>query len=1009
MAIAFAKVSIHSRAKGHSAVAAAAYRAGVRLNDERTGIVYDFSHRKDVIFSELLLPESASIDFKERSVLWNQVEFSEHRQDAQVCKDIVLALPKEIDLIHQIELTKRFVQTHFVENGLAADVAIHDHGDGNPHAHILITTRRIEINRLSKYKARDLNPAFARSTIIEKELWGERWRESQNAFFQEKNIDLSVDLNHIISERHQGNFRDLSTHYMHEENELIRDARMEIALFHVDNLINQISLINSVFSRRDIERLLFKTFSKSDNPSQFLSCVEQILTHRDVIKLGVNDRGIESYTTRHQYVQEAKLLENVQQLQARKNHIFNTPIEHFANLHHLNDEQREAFSFISQDDDISVMIGRPGSGKSHLLKPIKEYYEAHGCHVLGASLSGKVAKSLQSDTGINASTIASLTYRLSKGTLTLTKNHILVIDEAGMVDFANMAYLLNAVNNAHAKVILVGDPAQLKPINKGEIFRGIAARTGYIELGQIKRQLDEGDRSASLHLAKGKISEALSHYNKKDAVHLEMTPEDALTKMVDAWKKDLNSESVRSHVMLAFTRAAVSSLNTQARVAMQETKLVSMDSYEYFSENGARSITLAEGDRILLRQNDKTLGVRNGDLATINAINDNQFSAVLDSGEIVTIPKSYQFIEYGYALTVHKSQGMTIDKASVLIDSIYWDKNLSFVAFTRHREQLQIYADKKQHPTLEHLTKTLARESTRDNVIDWPLDYAIRYGFEPDGLIGRAINRIAGVTNNIKEKWNYLVHYEAYLKASDMQKRVSDRETLRVVAKEIADYLDEKSTLGRSIANLEKEAKQQGAAPTTLPAFETIYEQSLARDKRAHTIIASNRHEYKNLKDVVPIINTIKQDAARYDRFLTLKMIASSFDMKPTDALIIKASKVELKKDYMHMIHLASKHSIPVLSLYQKVEALQKSHSQMIFNQLKKEYPILIRYDQLLIEHRKTSGFKREKINHAIFIKACEIIGNKPLYERLQRDLPKLSISLTTRVKEHGKDRGIDY
>jgi ATP-dependent exoDNAse (exonuclease V) alpha subunit len=186
VAIAFAKVSIHSRAKGHSAVAAAAYRAGVRLTDERTGLVYDFSHRKDVIFSELLLPESAFIDFKERSVLWNQVEFSEHRQDAQVCKDIVLALPKELDLIQQIELTTRFAQTHFVENGLAADVAIHDHGDGNPHAHILITTRRIEISRLSKYKARDLNPAFARSTIIEKELWGEKWRESQKHFSRKK-------------------------------------------------------------------------------------------------------------------------------------------------------------------------------------------------------------------------------------------------------------------------------------------------------------------------------------------------------------------------------------------------------------------------------------------------------------------------------------------------------------------------------------------------------------------------------------------------------------------------------------------------------------------------------------------------------------------------------------------------------------------------------------------------------------------------------------------------------
>jgi len=1008
MAIAFAHVSIHTRAKGHSSVAASAYRTGTRLTDERTGLTYDFTRRSDVIYSEVLLPTSSNDVFKDRQYLWNQVEFSERRQDSQVCKDVVLALPKELGLAHQIELTKRFAQMHFVEKGLAADIAIHDHDDGNPHAHILITTRRIEIDHLSKYKARDLNPSFARGSVVEKDLWGEHWRELQNEFFKEKNIDLSVDLNHLIPERHQGNFRDSSTHYLHEENNLIRDAREEIALFHVDNLINQLSLTNSVFSRRDIERLLFKTVSKSENPSQFLNCVEQILTHHDVIRLGVNDRGIESYTTRHQYVQETKLLDHVQQLQVRKSHVFNTSIESFAKRHHLNEEQREAFSFITLGDDISVMVGRPGSGKSHLLKPLKEYYETHGCHVLGASLSGKVAKSLQSDTGINSSTIASLTYRLSRGTLKLTKDHVLVIDEAGMVDFTNMAYLLSVVNKAQAKIILVGDPAQLKPINKGEIFRGIAARTGYIELAQIKRQLDEGDKMASLQLAKGQIAEALSHYDEKRVVRFAETPQDALTEMVDAWKKDLNSESVKRHIILAFTRTAVSSLNEKARTAMQDANIVSTNSFEYFSENGTRRTLLAEGDRILLRQNDKTLGVRNGDLATIKAINENQFSAILDSGETVIIPKSYQYVEYGYALTVHKSQGMTIDKASVLIDSSYWDRHLSFVAFTRHREKLNIYADKMQHPTLDRLTKTLARESTRDNVIDWPLDYAIRYGFEPDGLIGRVINHIAGVANQVKEKWSYLVHYELYLKATESQNRISEREVLRATAKEMADFLDEKNSLSKKIVVLQKDAHQKKVAPSTLPLFESIYEQSLARDQRAHNIITAHGKTFERLKDMQTMVDPIKHDAARYDRYLAIKMIAASSDLKPTHALIPESTKVDLKKDYMHVVRLASKHSMPVSSLYQKVETLQKINHQLILNQLKKEYPILIGYDQLLNEVRATSRYKQEQINRVLFTKANEIIGNKPLYERLQRDLPKLLISLTTRVKEHGKNRGID-
>lgn len=94
MAIAFARATIHSRSKGHSAVAASAYRTGTRQLDERTGIVYDYTHRKDVLFKETLLPAHASAQFLNREFLWNQVELAEKRIDAQVCKDVVPLYPK---------------------------------------------------------------------------------------------------------------------------------------------------------------------------------------------------------------------------------------------------------------------------------------------------------------------------------------------------------------------------------------------------------------------------------------------------------------------------------------------------------------------------------------------------------------------------------------------------------------------------------------------------------------------------------------------------------------------------------------------------------------------------------------------------------------------------------------------------------------------------------------------------------------------------------------------------
>jgi len=368
MAIAFARVSIHSRAKGHSAVAASSYRAGVKLFDSRTGQTHDFANRHDVAYSEILLPTDASEAFLDREYLWNAVEAAEHRKDAQVCKDIVLALPKELNREQQIELAKRFAVTHFVANGLPADIAVHDHGDGNPHVHILIPTRRLEQNRFSKYKARDLNPGFAKGFVVEKDFWGEQWREMQNDYFREHNIDLTVDLNHVIPERHRGKQRNSESHYLCEENKVIDEVRRDLAREQVGVFIKHLSSQCSVFTRRDVERLLFKTFQHSQDPQEYLRIMERILSHKEVVLLGKNDRGQESYTTRAQYRLEARLHHDVEALMARRRQCFVKLDGSLSARYNLSDEQGEALRHIIESPDISVVIGRPGTGKSYLLQ-----------------------------------------------------------------------------------------------------------------------------------------------------------------------------------------------------------------------------------------------------------------------------------------------------------------------------------------------------------------------------------------------------------------------------------------------------------------------------------------------------------------------------------------------------------------------------------------------------------------------------------------------------------------
>ncbi|RYX26744.1 Ti-type conjugative transfer relaxase TraA [Legionella pneumophila] len=802
MAIAFAQVSIHSRAKGHSAIAASSYRSGVKLYDARTGITHDFSNRHDVIYSDILLPEGSPEAFSDREYLWNQAELAEKRCDAQVCKDIVLALPKELDLVQQIELARRFAQTHFVDQGIPADIAIHDHHDGNPHAHILISTRRLEKTGFSKYKARDLNPAFAKGFIVEKDYWGEQWRDLQNEYFIEKNLDLTVDLNHIISERHHGKLKDQHNHYLLTEKTILQQARQEVLLNDIDNVINHISTQHSVFTRRDIERLVFKTINPNETPEGYLHWVEQIMGHKDLIELGANEQGQLCYTTRHQYLQEAKLRDDIEVMMKSRDGICAKNLDNIVKNYTLSEEQLEAVRYITKGSQISVVIGRPGTGKSYLLKPISEHYEHHKYRVIGAALSGKVAKSLQTDTGIQSSTIASLTYKLANQQLNLTSKDVLIVDEAGMVDFASMALLIREAKKAGSKVILVGDPDQLKPIHKGEIFRGIAAVTGYIELEQIKRQNDLGDRLASMNMAKGMIVEAVDHYHEKGAIVFSDTTEAAAQNLIHDWQEDITTANLQDSILLAFTRTSVGYLNEQARLALKEKQILSQE--EILFQGFDKELKIAVGERLLFRQNDKTLGVRNGDLGSVQAIKKDEFQIKLDSGELLTIPSTYNKMDYGYALTVHKSQGMTVKHSKVLIDSRYWDRHLSFVAMTRHKDSLKIYTDSINHPTIKELKQTLSRSNTRDNVIDWPLDFATRAGFNPDQLIGRAINHIAGVGHKIKHAFNYVVNYEAYLVDCQLRGLQDDKTGLRAKAKLTAEKQDF-SSKGITASNLKED------------------------------------------------------------------------------------------------------------------------------------------------------------------------------------------------------------
>ena len=156
MAIYHCSIKTISRSCGRSAVASAAYRSGEKLLNDETGIVHDFTSKSGVIMSEILLPEHVPVIFQNRQTLWNEVQKTEKRCDAQLARELEVAFPVEMKREEQIECVRAYIRVNFVSKGMIADWALHDKGDGNPHAHIMLTVRGFDENEHWQQKTKSV-------------------------------------------------------------------------------------------------------------------------------------------------------------------------------------------------------------------------------------------------------------------------------------------------------------------------------------------------------------------------------------------------------------------------------------------------------------------------------------------------------------------------------------------------------------------------------------------------------------------------------------------------------------------------------------------------------------------------------------------------------------------------------------------------------------------------------------------------------------------------------------
>ncbi|MGC1533023.1 MAG: AAA family ATPase, partial [Bradyrhizobium sp.] len=326
----------------------------------------------------------------------------------------------------------------------------------------------------------------------------------------------------------------------------------------------------------------------------------------------------------------------------------------------------------------------------------------------------------------------------------LTTRVVLVIDEAGMVGTRQLERVLSHATEAGAKVVLVGDPQQLQAIEAGAAFRSIHKRHGGVEIGEVRRQQEDWQRDATRDLANGKTGNALDAYRSRGMVREAQTREQARGDLIERWDRDRQASPDGNRIILTHTNDEVGALNEAARGRMRATGDLG-DEVHVTVERGARNF--ASGDRLMFLQNERGLGVKNGTLGIIEQVSAQSMTVQTDDGRSVQFDlKDYNKIDHGYAATIHKAQGMTVERTHVLATP-GMDAHSSYVALSRHRDGVDLHYGRDDFAGQDRLVRTLSRNRAKDMASDYERADPVQSYAERRGITFR--ERVAEIVRKV--------------------------------------------------------------------------------------------------------------------------------------------------------------------------------------------------------------------------------------------------------------------
>ncbi|MHB1101731.1 MAG: Ti-type conjugative transfer relaxase TraA [Devosia sp.] len=764
MAITHFTPQLISRGDGRSALLSAAYRHCARMEHEAEARSVDYSKKGNLAHEEFLLPPDAPDWARQlvadRSVagaveaFWNKVEAFEKRADAQLAKEFIIALPVELDKGQNIALFRQFVFEQVLARGQVADWVYHDE-PGNPHVHLMTSLRPLTDTGFGPKKVAVVGPdGQALRTAngkIQYRLWaGEKteflqqrtaWLDLQNQHLALAGLEIRVDGRsyaergiEIVPTTHigvaakaiqrkggeAGRAVDLERLAQHAAQRSVNATRIAA---RPELVLDMVTAEKSVLDERDIAKVIHRYV---DDVGSFQRLLARVLASPETLRLDLERVDLatgaripQKLTTREMIRLEFEMVNRARHLARATSHGVREKVltAVFSRHDRLSDEQETAIEHVAGGARIAAVVGRAGAGKTTMMKAAREAWEAAGYQVMGGALAGKAAEGLEKEAGIGSRTLASWELRWKEGRDLLNNRTVFVLDEAGMVASRQMAGFVEAVTRAGAKLVLVGDPEQLQPIEAGAAFRAIVERIGYAELETIYRQKEAWMRAASLDLARGQIEAAISTYARKGRVIGEDLKAEAVNRLIADW--DRSYDPTKSTLILAHLRRDVRMLNMMAREKLVARGGVG-EGHEFRTEDGIRKFDA--GDQIVFLKNDSTLGVKNGMLAKVVEAAPGRIVAAIGEGEarrrIDIDQRTYRNLDHGYATTVHKSQGATVDRVQVLA-SLSLDRHLTYVAMTRHREDVALYYGKRSFAMAGGLTKILARRDAKETTLDY--------------------------------------------------------------------------------------------------------------------------------------------------------------------------------------------------------------------------------------------------------------------------------------------------